>query len=140
MGCFGLFQDDHETWLCGFFKYLGQCNVCVVKLWRVYECLKIARDRCYSRVEHNMDFKIIVDVYRSEGMRSVNSWRLIYKIRGPFSLDQCMFWSNLDQLNDQVSQVVFWFPHTVHPIIGKHDNNPFSLIVYKVILYFRSIN
>jgi len=74
-GCGGLFQDEHEILLCGFFKYLGRCNTYVAGLWGVYEGLEIARDRGYFRVEYNVDFNIIVDTLSSEGMGSVSSWR-----------------------------------------------------------------
>jgi ribonuclease HI len=36
-------------------------NACVIELHALYECLEIARDRVYFRVELNVDSKIIVD-------------------------------------------------------------------------------
>ena len=67
-----MFQDEHDMVLCGFFKYLGRCNTYVVELRGVYESLEIARDRGYFRVEYNVDFTIISDTLRSEGMGSVS--------------------------------------------------------------------
>jgi hypothetical protein len=55
-----LFRGEHGTWLCGFSKYIVDCNACVVELWEVYESLKIARDRGYYRVKLNVDSKNFV--------------------------------------------------------------------------------
>nr|ABN08810.1 Polynucleotidyl transferase, Ribonuclease H fold [Medicago truncatula] len=58
-GCGSLFQDEHEIWSCGFFKYFGRCNTYVAELWGAYEGLEIALDRGYFRVEYNVNFNII---------------------------------------------------------------------------------
>jgi ribonuclease HI len=86
-GCGGLLRNSNGQWLGGFSRHLGRCSAYIAELWGVFEGLRLARERGISKINVQVDSRVVVQTLNSSNLGSVLGWRLIQEIRHLLSLD-----------------------------------------------------
>jgi len=76
-----LIWDHDGRWIYGFQKYIGRSSTFVAELWGVFQGLKLAILKGFTRILLQVDSKAVILAIRSGNEGSASGWRLIQAIQ-----------------------------------------------------------
>ncbi|KAG4915411.1 hypothetical protein JHK87_052968 [Glycine soja] len=76
-----LIWDHDGRWIYGFQKYIGRSSTFVAELWGVFQGLKLAILKGFTRILLQVDSKAVILAIRSGNKGSASGWRLIQAIQ-----------------------------------------------------------